>query len=424
MASPIGSDLQAPDIDTPAQVNEPRHGWRLLVILSVLMGFASISTDLFLPAIPTISAALKADPGQIELTISSYLLGFSLGQLVWGPTGDRYGRRGPVAAGLVLFIAGSAGCALSGSAFALIGWRVLQAVGACASVVLARAMVRDLHTGPRAAQMMSTLMAIMAVAPLLGPLVGGGILAAAGWRAIFYTLVGIGLLTLAALFTLDETLPPARRSTEPLTRALVEYGNLLRDRRLLAYAGVGGFFFGGTFGYIAASPFAYITVYHVPPQLYGLLFGAGIVGIMATSILNSRLVTSLGSDRLLLRGCYVAAIAAVAMAVASGTGWGGLAGLAIPMFLFVATTGVISANAAAGALAGYPRQAGAVSALFGALQYGGGIVGSALVGFLADGTARPMGWVVAVGGIGTLLCARQLPRLDRSARRAPYRVPK
>jgi DHA1 family bicyclomycin/chloramphenicol resistance-like MFS transporter len=360
---------------------------------------------MFLPAIPTIATALQAAPGTIELTISSYLAGFSLGQLVWGPIGDRYGRRGPIVAGLLLFIAGSAGCALSGSALALIGWRVMQALGACASVVLARAMVRDLHAGPRAAQMMSTLMAIMAVAPLLGPLAGGWILAVAGWRAIFGTLVAIGLLTLAALFTLDETLPPAHRSTEPLQRAFTEYGQLLLDRRLLAYAGAGGFFFFGTFGYIAASPFAYITVHHVPPQFYGLLFGAGIVGIMVTSTLNARFVALLGSDRLLLRGSWVAAIAAVIMAVASRTGWGGLAGLAVPMFAFVAATGLIAANAVAGALADYPKQAGAVSALFGAIQYGGGIAGSAAVGVLADGTAWPMGLVVAVGGVGTLVCA-------------------
>lgn len=143
---------------------ETCHGWRVLAVLSVLLGFASISTDLFLPAIPTIAMALRATPGMIELTISSYPFGFSFGQLLWGPIGDRYGRRSPIATGLVLFIVGSAGCALSGSAFALIGWRVIQALGACASVVLARAMVRDLHAGPRAAQMMSKLMAIMAVA--------------------------------------------------------------------------------------------------------------------------------------------------------------------------------------------------------------------------------------------------------------------
>lgn len=395
--------------DTKAQAAGRRHGWRVLAILSTLMGFASISTDLFLPAIPTMATALKADAGTIELAISSYLIGFSLGQLLWGPISDRYGRRGPVAAGLVLFVIGSAGCALSAGAYALIGWRVVQAVGACASVVLARAMVRDLYAGARAAQMMSTLMAVMAIAPLLGPIIGGEILAFEGWRAIFYTLVGIGLLTLAALFTLNETLPPVRRSKEPLTRALVEYGQLLRDRRLLAYAGAAGFFYGGTFGYIAASPFAYITVHHVAPQLYGVLFGAGIIGIMVTSTLNGRLVARVGSDRLLLWGACLAAFAAVGLAVASRTGWGGLTGLAAPMFVFVASTGFIAANAAAGALSGFPERAGAVSALFGAVQYGGGILGSALVGTLADGTAWPMGLVVAIGGLGTLLCARLLP---------------
>ena len=384
---------------------EQRHGWRVLAILSTLMGFASISTDLFLPAIPTIATALHAGAGAIELTISSYLIGFSLGQLLWGPISDRYGRRWPVAAGLALFLIGSLGCALSGSAVALIGWRIVQAVGASASVVLARAMVRDLYAGNRAAQTMSTLMAIMAIAPLLGPIVGGEILAFAGWRAIFATLVVVGLLTLAALFTLNETLPPGRRIREPLTRTLAAYGQLLRDRRLLAYAGVGGFFYGGTFGSIAASPFAYITLHHVAPQLYGLLFGAGIVGIMATSTLNGRLVMRIGSDRLLLLGAGAAALAAMALAVAAWTGWGGLAGLAAPMFVFVASTGFIGANAAAGALSGFPEWAGAASALFGAIQYGGGIIGSALVGVFADDTAWPMGFVVAIGGLGAFLCA-------------------
>ena len=372
------------------------------------MGFASISTDLFLPAIPTMATALHADVGSVELTISSYLIGFSLGQLFWGPFSDRHGRRGPVAAGLVLFLIGSAACGLSGSAYALIGWRVVQALGASASVVLARAMVRDLYAGAHAARMMSTLIAIMAIAPLLGPVVGGEILAIAGWRAIFFTLVGIGLVTIVALFTLDETLSSSRRSTEPLSRALAEYGGLLRHRRLLAYAGAAGFFFAGTFGYIAASPFVYITIHHLPPRQYGLLFGAGIVGIMVTSTFNGKLVARLGSDRLLLWGAAGAALASVVLAATARTGWGGLAGLAVPMFVFVATTGLIAGNAAAGALADFPEKAGAVSALFGAFQYGGGIIGSALVGTLSNGTAWPMGLTVAIGGVGTLLCAWSL----------------
>jgi len=160
-------------------------GWHVLAVLSLLMGFASISTDLYLPAMPEMSRSLHSNPGLVELTISGYLIGFSLGQLLWGPISDRYGRRPSIGVGLVLFVIGSAGCALSGSVLTIIGWRVVQAIGACASVALSRAMVRDLYEGNRAAQMLSTVIAVMAIAPLVGPLVGGQILALAGWRAIF-----------------------------------------------------------------------------------------------------------------------------------------------------------------------------------------------------------------------------------------------
>ena len=355
------------------------------------MAFASISTDLYLPALPAMALALHANAGAVELTISGYLIGFSLGQLLWGPIGDRYGRRLPIAIGLVLFVFGSAGCALSTSAPMLIGWRVLQAVGACASVVLARAMVRDLYTGHRAAQMMSTLMTVMAIAPLLGPSVGGLILHVASWRAIFWTLVGVGLATLVALRALPETLPMARRNHEPLGRALAAYAGLLRHRRVLGYAGAGGFFYGAIYAYIAGTPFAYITYHHVSPQLYGVLFATGIVGIMITNQLNARMVQHFGSDRLMRAGTLGAAMAGVLLAVTARTGWGGLPGLVIPLFLFISATGFIVANAIAGALSTFPARAGAMSALIGAGQYGTGILGSALVGFFADDTPWPMG---------------------------------
>ena len=388
-----------------ARTEAARHSWRVLAILSTLMGFASISTDLYLPAMPAMSRALGADAGTVEWTISGYLIGFSLGQLLWGPIGDRHGRRLPVAIGLVLFVIGSAGCALAGSAWALIGWRVVQAVGACAGVVLARAMVRDLFEGDRAARMLSTLMTVMAIAPLLGPIVGGQILGLAGWRAIFWTLVGVGLLTLAALFTLPETLPRERRNAEKLARAFVRYGELVRHRALLGYAGAGGFFYGGLFAYIAGTPFAYISYHHVSPQFYGVLFAVGMVGIMATNLVNARVVTRIGGDRLLRAGTVAAALAGVALAVTTWTGWGGLAGLIAPLFVFVSATGFIVANSIIGALASYPQRAGAVSALVGAVQYGSGIVGSALVGGFADGTPWPMGWVIALAGIGSAACA-------------------
>ncbi len=149
-------------------------------------------------------------------------------------------------------------------------------------------MVRDLYEGPRAAQMMSSLMTVMAIAPLIGPLVGGQILVFAGWHAIFWTLVGVGLATLLALLMLPETLPPAQRNPEPIGRALLRYGKLLGQRRLMDYAGAGGFFYGGMFAYIAGTPFGYITYHHVPAELYGLLFAVGIVGIMLVNIAPAR----------------------------------------------------------------------------------------------------------------------------------------
>jgi MFS transporter, DHA1 family, multidrug resistance protein len=165
----------------------------------------------------------------------------------------------------------------------------------------------------------------------------------------------VGLATLTALSTLPETLTAGRRSRESLVRAVVRYGELLRHRRLLGYMGAGGFFYGGMFAYIAGTPFAYITYHHVPPQLYGLLFGIGVVGIMATNFANSRLVTRFGGDRLLLWGTSTAALGGVVLAVAAWINLGGLAGLAVPLFLFVSPTGFIVANSIAGALADLPE---------------------------------------------------------------------
>lgn len=387
-----------------------KHGWRVLATLSTLMGFASISTDLYLPAMPDIGHALGTNTGMMEWTVSGYLIGFSLGQLLWGPIGDRHGRRLPVATGLIFFIIGSAGCAMALTPWAMIFWRLVQAIGASAGVVLGRAMVRGLYEGERAAQMMSTLLTVMAIAPLVGPLLGGQILALAGWRTIFWTLVGIGAATLVALAVLPETLSHERRNHAPLGRAMIGYIELICDRRLLAYAGAGGFYFAGMFAYVAGTPFVYITYYHVPPQYYGLLFALGIVGIMATNFANSKLVSRVGGTILLFRGAVIAALGGILSAIAAMTGWSGLLGLMLPLLIYVGVTGFIVANSIAGALANFPKRAGAVAALIGAFQYGSGMIGSALIGVFADGTPLPMAIMISVGGIGCFVCARSLTR--------------
>ena len=380
------------------------EGLRVLAVLSMLMGFASISTDLYLPAMPVMGRELGASPGAMEWTVSGYLIGFSLGQLLWGPIGDRIGRRVPVSIGILLFALGSAGCALSPTPAIMIACRVIQAVGACASVVLARAMVRDLYEGPRAAQMMSTLITVMGIAPLLGPFIGGQILLLAGWRAIFWFLVILGIGTLAALWTVPETLPGERRSREPLATSLARYSLLVRDPKLLQFVGAGAFFYGGAYAYIAGSPFAYITYYHVPEHLYGLLFGLGIAGIMAANLVNARLVGRFTSIDLLKMGAALAAASGVLLSITSMTDIGGLIGLVLPVLIFVSLNGFIVANSISGALADHSHQAGAVSALVGALQYGCGIFSSGLIGWFANGTPAPMGIVIAACGLLSFLC--------------------
>jgi DHA1 family bicyclomycin/chloramphenicol resistance-like MFS transporter len=383
---------------------------RFLIILSALMAFASISTDIYLPALPALGRAFHADSGQIQLTLSGFLVGFSLGQLLWGPISDRYGRRIPIAIGIVLFVVGSAGCALSGSAWQMTLWRVLQAVGACAGPVLARAMVRDLYARERSAQMLSTLMLVMGIAPLVGPIMGGQILTFWSWQGIFWVLVVLGLLALVSLLALPETLPPQRRTSQRVSEALIGYVILARNSRLLGYAIAGGFFYGGIYAYLAGTPFAYIEYYHVPPRAYGLLFALNITGMMAANLTNSRLVMRLGSDTLFRIGTGVAALAGIALAIDSRTGWGGLAGLVIPLFFYVSMLGFIVANSVAGALSAYPHKAGAASALVGALHYGAGVFTPALVGWFADGTPAPMGGIIALGGIGSLAAALLMVR--------------
>jgi len=388
-----------------------------MAVLCALMGFASISTDFYLPAMPTMAHAFGVGPGMMELTVAAYLVGFSSGQLFWGPLGDNYGRKRPIAIGLVLFVIGSAGCAMAGSAQAVIGWRVLQAVGACAGVVLSRAMVRDLYGAEKSGQMLSTLITVMAIAPLIGPLLGGQILIWAGWRAIFWLLVAVGIATGLGLATIPETLPVEKRSQVNLMQAFGQYRRLVVDRRVMSCALIGGFYYVGVYAYVAGSPFAFITYHHVPPQAFGVVFGLGIIGIMAANMANVRLLPRFGGWALMRWGVGFAAASGLAMALTAYTGWGGMVALALCCFVFVAASGLIVANSMARAMAEHPQQAGSVSAMLGAAQYGSGMVGSALISLCADGTPRPMAMTIAFGGLAAFA---SLGLTIRGLRKAPH----
>ncbi|WP_037288274.1 multidrug effflux MFS transporter [Saccharibacillus sacchari] len=372
-----------------------------LAILALLLAFASISTDLYLAVMPLMGQELSADSGMMEWTVSAYLLGFSLGQLFWGALSDRLGRRLPLAAGLLLFIIGSAGCGFSESVGQLIAWRVLQAVGASSGVVLARAMIRDRYDRTQAARVLSTLTAIMAIAPLLGPILGTQIANLASWRGIFGVLVLIGILTLTALpFYVPETLAPKLRTRSSGREIAMQYVRLLRNRKLLAYALALALISGGMFAYVAGSPFVYITYYGLPSAAYGLLFAAGAAGIMGMNMLNARLVGRYGADRLLRIGSVAAALFGVLAACVGLTEIGGLPLTAFVLFLFASTNGLIAANAISSALSGVKEYVGSASALLGCAQYGGGMIGSALLGAFSNGTPAPLGILVFASGLG------------------------
>lgn len=282
---------------------------------------------------------------------------------------------------------------------------MIQALGASAGVALARAMIRDLYDREHAARVLSGLMTAMAVAPLVGPTLGAQVLALAGWRAIFWILVVLGAATGLAVAALPESLPPARRTRRPLSRAFATYGALLNNRSLLGFSAAIGFYYAGLFGIIAGAPFAFVDFYGVKPQTYALIFAAGVVGLMAANLANTQLVPRVGSKRMLLLGAVGAAVSGGLFAWTAITGLAGAWGLAFGNLLFVAMNGLILANAIAGALSEIETDTGSASAVVGAIQYGGGMIGSALVGWIATGTPAPMGIVAGVASYACLACA-------------------
>lgn len=389
----------------PPAADEPRRGIWLTALLALLLGFASISTDFYLPALPAMGISLGADQGSLELTVTAYLLGFSLGQLFWGPVSDKFGRKVPLLLGIAIFILGAAGCAFATNVWQLIGFRIVQALGASAAVVLARAMVRDLFKRDEAARVLSTLMMIMGPAPIIGPIVGGQILAFANWQAIFWTLVAVGLVTLIGIARTDEALPREKRVSGSLFEAFASYGGHLRNRRLLAYAGLLACYTGATFAYVAGSPFVFIEYFSLSPQLYGFVFATGIVGIVSANAANRRLIPRMGSDRLMVIGTLIGAFSGLAYLVMAVTGFGGLAGIGLALFITVTMIGLVVANAIAGGLNTVETGTGSASALLGAAQYGGGMIGSALVGAFANGTPVPMAVIITVGAGAAFGCA-------------------
>lgn len=367
-----------------------KHTLAFLLILSALMAFTSLSVDIYLPALPAMSHDLRGDA---ELTVTGFLIGFTLAQLIWGPVADRIGRKTPLAVGMLLFTVGSIGCALSQTLPQIVFWRVFQAFGACVGPMLSRAMIRDLFGASQAARLLSTLVMIMAVAPIAGPLLGGVLLKIASWHAHFWLLAAIGALMFAAVFRLPESLPATRRARTPLWTAFADYRRLLTNRPFMRYTLCVTFFYIAAYAFITGSPKVYIGHFGIAPEYYGFWFGANIIGVMLLSAANRRLTRRFPLDILLKYATLTAAVAALLLVPAASLGiWG----VALPVFAVFSTNGIIAACANAAALASVDsKTAGSAAALIGALQYGSGIVSTLLLTAFSDGSPHAMVWIIA-----------------------------
>jgi DHA1 family bicyclomycin/chloramphenicol resistance-like MFS transporter len=298
--------------------------------------------------------------------------------------------------GLLVYTLASAGCALAPRIELLVGLRFVQALGGSACLVIPRAIVRDRFDPQASARIYSHLMLVLGAAPILAPLVGGQIAALVGWRGIFAALTAAGVAGLLATLTaLPETRPPAARAGRPPGAVLAEYARLLGDRRFMGFAACAGFAMAGMFAYIAESPFVLIELYGIPAERYGWVLGSNAAALIAAAQVNAVLVRRWPPRALLARSLVIAALLGAALLAATVTPAPALPLLLALLFLFMGSRGFVQPNAVACALAHHPERAGSASALFGVLQFGGATAASHLAGALHDGTARPMGVVIA-----------------------------
>lgn len=364
----------------------------MLLILSALMAFTSLSTDVYLSAMPVMEDDLQ---GNIELTITGFLIGFAIAQLVWGPVSDRIGRKKPLFIGMALFIIGSAGCALSETITEMVCWRVFQAIGACTAPMLARAIVRDTFERTEAAHTLTTLMMIMAVAPIGGPILGGFIVHYTSWHWIFWFLVAIGVVMFATLFRLPETHPEEKRVTAPLSHSFGHYGTLLKNGPFMRFTLCVTCFYVSVYAFITGSPHVYIRLYDISPDVYGWLFAMNVVGIVGVGFLNRKLVKIWSLEKLLKLSTAVASLAMLTLVAGVVFFEPPLTFIMVAVLVFFSMNGIVAACATSAALDLVPELAGSGSALIGALQYGSGIVSSLLLAWLGNASVLPMAGVMA-----------------------------
>ncbi len=371
---------------------------RLPLLLGFLTAAGPLSTDMYLPAFPAIEAEFGTGPGSAQITFASWFAGLAVGQITQGTLSDRLGRRGPLMLGLAIYTAASIGCAVAPSLAVLTVLRAVAAFGASASMVLPRAVVRDLADGLTAARLLSQLMLVMGAAPILAPALGGAMLGFSSWRSIFWFASAHGALSMLLVWrALPETLPERRRLRLGVAGLLSRYGTILRDRGFTLHVAIGAFILFTLFAYLSGAPPLYIDRYGLSAPQCGALVGLCSGGFIAGSQANPRLVTRFGLSAMLRMAVRIAALASLAGVVLAWTGPFGIWSVAGPIMVAATVMGTVMPNATVGALSRQGANAGSASAVMGTIQYMLAALSGSLVGLLTDGTPRPMAALMLVG---------------------------
>lgn len=371
----------------------------LIALFGLLTVFIPIGIDMYLPALPTIAAEFGAPVSAIEHSLAAFFLGMCLGQAIFGPISDRFGRRMPILVGLGLYIAGAAGCALSQGPLTLDALRFLQALGGCAGTVLARACVRDLFPPAQAARIFAQMLLILSVSPLFAPFVGGFLLPLTGWRSLFWLQAGAAVLTWIVVWKiLPESHPGSDRRLHPF-HVLKDYWIIARDRHFYRLIVPATFTGAGLYVFLTGWPNVVIGMFKVAPEYFGFTFVLNGIGLIAFSQASARWLKTHPGEPLFFAALIVNALVGALALLFGLTGWGGLFGLILWIFIFCAMIGVINPTAAGLTMLHFGHAAGMASALIGIFLYGGGFLASLLMGAIHAQTPVPMTALMCLFGV-------------------------
>ena len=381
----------------------PHSSFKIVFILGLLAMLMPLSIDMYLPALPVISAQFGVPAGSAQMTLSTYILGFAIGQLLYGPMADSLGRKPVILGGTLVFAGAAVACALAQSIDQLIIMRFFHGLAAAAASVVINALMRDVYPKEEFSRMMSFVMLVTTIAPLVAPMVGGAVLVWFSWHAIFWILAVAALLASAMIFFfIDETLPVERRQKFHIRTTMGNFASLFRHKRVLSYMLASGFSFAGMFSFLSAGPFVYIELNHVSPQHFGYYFALNIVFLFVMTIINSRFVRRVGAINMFRAGLWIQFVMAIWMVVSAFLGIGFWA-LVVGVAVFVGCVSMISSNAMAVILDEFPHMAGTASSLAGTFRFGIGAVVGALLSMATFNTAWPMLWAIAFCATSSIL---------------------